>query len=105
MLSMAKNMPVACFLVRGRIHTPVFLLSKPSGITAAAAQIFGCCAAGKTLAHGVCPVTGENFIQFLAENIAQSDHTVAVQTAGDYRAVTENAKLILQTVAVNIAAL
>jgi hypothetical protein len=68
-------------------------------VTAAAAQIFCGFPLPETFYDGLGPGGCENVGQFLPENIAKGDDAVAVQAAGNYRAVAEDSKVILQTVA------
>ena len=80
------------------------ILLKSSGITAAAAKLLCSFTLPEALFDGFCPGRFQNLGQLLLKNIAQCNHTIAIQTAGNYRAVSQNTKMILHTVAIHLVA-
>ena len=58
----------------------------------------------KSLVHPPGTGTGENIIQGLAENIAQSQHALGIQATGNHGAVHQDGEMIAQAPAVPLPA-
>ena len=76
--------------------SPAFSLnfSKFLGITAEAAQLLRGLSAAEAFGHRFGPGRLQHLGQFLGKYIAQIDGAFAVQAAGHYRSIAEDAEMI-----------
>lgn len=79
----------------------VKIFSKPSGIAAFAAQLLGGGSVLETVENCLGTGGGQDCIQLLLEQIAQSQVTLVVQAAGNHGTVAKHTDLIPQTIAEN----
>ncbi len=83
----------------------LFLFDESLRIPAAVAEVLGCLSASEAFDDCLRSVGAEDGMDVLLENIAEVDHALAVKTAGNHRAVDENAELILEPIAEEFAPL
>ena len=72
----------------------LYIHLKSPGIATAAAQFFGGFAPAEAFGDGHGSGGCQDLTKIFPKHISQADSTLAVQTAGNYRAVAQNAEMI-----------